>query len=224
MSSTATTAHRATEPSAKGPHVAAMPPPKLRRRPAVVAGGVLAICLGALVAGWAWTTTTNTREVLAARHTIMRGELIEDDDLVRVRIGSDPALTPVPASGADGLVGARAALDIAEGSLMTAASTTTAIMPSDGRSIVGASLTSAQLPGVELHNGDQVRIVVTPPQGAEAASGPPVSSDAEVVDSRVNDQTGNVVVDLLVRREDATVLAARIATGNIALVLDSRER
>ncbi len=36
--------------------------------------------------------------------------------------------------------------------------------------------------------------------------------------------TGQTVVDLLVPQADATVLAARVATGNVALVLDSRER
>ena len=40
----------------------------------------------------------------------------------------------------------------------------------------------------------------------------------------VNEDTGETVVDLLVRHEDAAVLAARIATGHVALVLDARDR
>ena len=33
------------------------PPPKLRRRPALVAAAIGAICIGALLAGWAWMLT-----------------------------------------------------------------------------------------------------------------------------------------------------------------------
>jgi hypothetical protein len=40
----------------------------------------------------------------------------------------------------------------------------------------------------------------------------------------ISDETGQTVVDLLVAKTDAAVLATRIATGNIALILDSRER
>ena len=55
------------------PRLPLAPPPKLRRRPALVAAAIGAICIGALLAGWAWTATTNTQEVLVARHTIERG-------------------------------------------------------------------------------------------------------------------------------------------------------
>ena len=41
---------------------------------------------------------------------------------------------------------------------------------------------------------------------------------------RLDEETGQLIVDLLVPHADATVLAARVATGNVALVLDSRER
>lgn len=74
------------------------PPPRLRRRPALVAAAIGAICVGALLAGWAWTATTNTQEVLVARQTIERGEVIEADALARLRVSADPALTPVPGS------------------------------------------------------------------------------------------------------------------------------
>ena len=52
-------------------------------------------------------------------------------------------------------------------------------------------------------------------------AGTPQFSVAEVVDTRIDDTTGNTVVDVLVPYADASVLAARAATGNVALVLDS---
>ncbi len=200
------------------------PPPKLRRHPALVAGAVAAICLGALLGGWAWTSTTNTQEVLAARDTIPRGAIIEADDLERVRINADPALAPVAASSYDDIVGQRAALDIAAGSLLTETSTSDELIPPDGMSVVGVALTPAQAPGLPLQSGDRVRVIATPGEGENAPAGAPVFSEAEVVGSHVDDATGELVVDLLVPHGDASTLAARVATGNVALVLDSGER
>ena len=65
---------------------------------------------------------------------------------------------------------------------------------------------------------------MTPAQGAELAAGTPLNNDASVVGVHTSDETGQTVIDLLVPKADATVLATRVATGNIALVLDSRER
>ncbi len=59
---------------------------------------------------------------------------------------------------------------------------------------------------------------------SEPASGTPQFSEADVVGVRADAETGQLVVDLLVPHAEATVLAARVATGNVALVLDSRER
>lgn len=221
MSSTTTRDVQMAEPGpgASGPQL--VPPPKLRRRPALVAGAVAAICLGALLAVWAWTSTTDTHEVLAARATIARGAIINASDLERVRINGDPALEPLPASAYDEVVGKRAALDIAAGSLLTAAETTSSAIPPKGKSVVGVAVTPAQAPGVRLQSGDRVRIVVTPAQGADAPSGAPPFSEAEVVDAHTDEVSGQFVVDVLVPYADASVLAARAATGNVALVLDS---
>src|SRR5687767_7712558 len=78
-----------------GPSVT--PPVKLRKRPALVVTSVVVTALGCLIGAWAWSATTNTQEVLAALDTIHRGEVIEAGDIQRIRISSDPALTPLPA-------------------------------------------------------------------------------------------------------------------------------
>ena len=209
----------------EGPAATALvPPPKLRRRPALIAAAVGAVCIGALLAGWAWTATTNTQEVLVARHSIERGAVIEADDLAKVRLSADPALNPVAASQLDQVVGQHASMDIAEGGMLTPNSFTTEVVPGEGQSVVGLALTPAQAPGLDLQYGDHVRVVVTPAQGEELPAGAPLANDATVVGVHVSDETGQTVVDLLVPKADAAVLATRIATGNIALILDSRER
>lgn len=200
------------------------PPPKLRRRPGLVAGAVAAICLGALLAAWAWTATTDTQNVLVARHSIERGSVIGADDLARVRLSADPALKPVPAGDLNRVVGQRAEYDIAEGAMLTPGSFSSAVVPAAGESVVGVALSSAQAPGLALQNGDHVRVVVTPAQGEDLPAGAPLVNEADVVGVHVDDSTGQSVVDLRVPRADAAVLATRAATGNVALILDSRER
>ena len=153
MSRTATRDDRTLD-QASGPAASQLvPPPKLRRRPALLAAALVAICLGALLAAWAWTATTNTQEVLVARHTIERGAVIEADDLARVRVSADPALTPVSASQFDQVVGQRAAYDVAAGGMLTPDSFTSGVVPDGSNSVVGVALTPAQAPGLESHYG-----------------------------------------------------------------------
>jgi hypothetical protein len=224
MSKTATRDDR-TPDQASGPVASQfVPPPKLRRRPALLAAALVAICLGALLAAWAWTATTTTQEVLVARHTIERGAVIEADDLARVRVSADPALKPVPARQFDEVVGQRAAYDVAAGGMLTPDSFTADVVPSGNNSIVGVALTPAQAPGLGLTTGDRVRVVVTPAQGEQLPTGGPQFSEATVAGTHVSEETGELIVDLLVSHADAAVLAARAATGNVSLVLDSRER
>ena len=204
--------------------IAVAPPPKLRRRPALIAAAIGAICIGALLAGWAWTATTNTQEVLVARHSIERGAVIEADDLARVQLSADPALKPVAASQLEEVVGQRASMDIAEGGMLTPGSFTSEVVPGEGQSVVGVALTPAQAPGLNLQYGDRVRVVVTPAQGEKLPAGTPLTNDATVVGVHTSEETGQSVVDLLVPKADAGVLDTRIATGNIVIVLDSRER
>jgi len=197
------------------------PPPKLRRRPAMVVTAVVVTALGCLLGAWAWSATTNTQEVLAARSTIHRGEVITAEDVERIRLSADPAISPLPASAYDDIIGRRAALDIAAGGLLTSESTADEPMPPQGQSIVGISLTPAQVPDMPMYGGDQVRIIVTPGANGEVQSGAPQFTTALVVDTYLDETTGNTVVNVLVPYADAAVLAARAATGNVALVLDS---
>lgn len=197
------------------------PPPKLRKRPALVVAGVTATCLGAVLGAWAWSATTDTQEVLAARDTIHRGDVITAGDIQRIRINGDPALRPLPASAYDEIVGERASLDIAAGGLLTSESAATEAMPPPGKSIVGISLTPAQVPALPMHGGDKVRIIVTPGDNGDAPANAAQFTAAEVVDTSLDETTGNTVVNVLVPYADAGVLAARAATGNVALVLDS---
>jgi len=200
------------------------PAPKLRRRPALIAASVAAISAGAVVAAFAWTATSTTQSVLAVRSAVERGAVIAQDDVMTVQVSADPALDPVPASQASAVVGQRAATDLAAGTLVTREQVRDTVLPAAGMSIVGVGLPSAQLPGEPLLVGDRVRVVATPGPAGEVTAGEPVTIAATVVGVRVDDENGQSVVSVQVPAGDAPELAARAATGNVALVLDSRER
>lgn len=200
------------------------PAPKLRRRPALIAASVAAICLGGLVAAFAWTSTSKTQSVLAMRVAVERGAAISAEDVMSVQVSTDPALRPVPAAQASTVVGQRAATDMAAGTLVTREQVSDAVLPAAGMSIVGVGLPASQMPGEPLLVGDSVRVVATPGQSGEVTSGEQVTIAATVVGVRVNDENGQNVVSVQVPQGDAAELAARAATGNVALVLDSRER
>ena len=201
-----------------------MPAPKLRRRPALIVASAVAVSAGALLAAFAWTATSTTQSVLAVRSAVERGAVIGQDDVMTVQVSADPALAPVPASQASAVVGQRAATDMAAGTLLTREQVSDTVLPPAGMSIVGVGLPSAQLPGEPLLVGDRVRVVATPGASGEVTAGEPVTIAATVVGVRVNDENGQSVVSVQVPQGEAAGLAARAATGNVALVLDSRER
>ena len=199
--------------------------PKERRRPLLIAAMVALVCSGALVSAYAYLSSSATENVLAVRETVNRGEVIEAEDLMTVQVGLDPALTPLEASELEDIVGQRAAVDISAGSLVTDDSVADTVVPAEGESIVGVSLTAAMMPAEPIYVGDVVRIVSTPGDQGEVREGiEPTTVEASVVGVRQIPETGETVVDVAVPEDQAADLAARAATRKVALVLDSRER
>lgn len=198
------------------------PPPKLRRRPVLIAASVAAICLGALASMWAYQSTSNAQSVLAVRQTIERGDVITADDLMTVNISVDPALKPLSADQASSVVGKHAALDMSAGGVVTQDQVTEQALPAKGSSVVGIALTPGMLPANQIRVGDKVRVVVTPGQQGEMPTGQPDSIEAVVVGVAKDETTGNAIVNVQVPNNEGPMLAARAATGKVALVLDSR--
>lgn len=197
---------------------------KARRRPWVFALMAALVAAGALGTAFAFTSVNDTQEVLVVSSDIKRGETIKAGDLSVVRVSVDPALTPVPGSQKAELEGSRAAVDLWAGTLLTEQAVTDNLVPGEGESLVGISLTPAQMPSEPLYGGDVVRIVTTPGDQGEVTDKEPVTIEATVVGVSRVEETGETVVDVSVPEAEAADLAARAATGRVALVLDARER
>ena len=198
-------------------------PPKLRRRPVALLVSVATIVAGSMLGLWVWSAAGSTTEVIAVRTLVHRGEVITPEDLMVVRVGVDPAVRTVEGTRLEEVAGQRAALDLAPGGLLAPDDVAATVLPAKGTSLVGIGLTDGMLPAEPLAPGDAVRIVQTPGAQGEVV-GTPVTIPAEVVGVHPADASGLTIVDVLVPSEAAADLAARAATGKVALVLDSRER
>jgi hypothetical protein len=199
-------------------------PPRTRRRTGVLAAGVALVAVGALGAAYLTQVVGGTVAVVAVVRDVPPGEVVQAADLTIAHVGTDPALSPVPAAQLSSVIGQRAAVALTAGSLLTNAAVTTAVVPTGGRSLVGVALTAAQIPAEPLHPGDRVRIVDTPTTQGEPPTTVPSTIAAQVASAVGPDDTGLTVVNVTVPAGQAADLAARVATGRVALILDSRER
>ncbi len=218
-----TTTRKATSGSGPTSPALASAPPGIRRRPAITVVAVTLMAVGAVVGWMLWNADDSTIEVLAAGSTISRGEVIDKSDVAIRRIPADLGWSVVPASRLDDVVGKRAAVDVAAGTAITTEAISDATVPGAGFAVVGVQLETKQAPGMELMVGDQVSVVVTPAAGQESAQVPDATT-AEIAGVHVDLETGNRVLDLLVPEAQSSLLAARVATGSFAVVLESRDR
>lgn len=195
--------------------------PKLRRRPLFVVLAVALVAAGGLLGVWLWLSASSSSEVVVARANVERGHVIMAADLTTVRVALDPALMTVPAGEVGTVVGKRAASDLTAGTLLAPGQVTDQLPPTGGQSVVGIPVAPGLMPSEPLRAGDTVRLVQTPGQAGEV-TGKPVTITATVL-SVVPGNT-QTVVDVEVSADRAAELAARAATGKVAIVLDSRTR
>ncbi|WP_137825994.1 SAF domain-containing protein [Brevibacterium sp. 2SA] len=186
-----------------------------------VAGAVVLIILGALGVYFVTNQFTNATQVVAVTDTLKRGDTIEGGDVTAFDIPEDQAGGFVSAESIQDLVGQKAVVDIPKGSLITPESIGANVTPPKGYTVVGLSLAPGQLPSTDLTAGDAVRIVDTPGAQGDLPEGKPLATTAQVLSTGTIDQSGKVLVDVLVSTDDAPQLAARASTETIALILDA---
>lgn len=194
---------------------------RYRRRPAMIGLGLALLAVCGAGAAYLAQRSGDTVPVLAVAADVHRGQVISDSDLTSAHAAPDPALDPVALDERDRVVGQRAAADLTAGALLTPASVTTGELPGAGQTIVGVAVTEAQMPRAELVPGDVVRVFDTPRQGDDPPEAAPPSTPATVVGVSGFDDNGMCIVDVLVDAESAGPLVARVATGRVAIVLDS---
>ena len=139
-------------------------PPRLpgRRNPRWIALGVIAICLGGLLAYAVYARVSTETRVLTVASTVYRGEVVDAADLTTVVVHGDPPGPVVRATDQSSVVGKRAVFDLPAGSLVAPGSLADAALPDTGRSVVGLRLATGRAPASLLVPSAPVRIVALP--------------------------------------------------------------
>lgn len=195
-------------------------PPKLRRRPMLIALSILLTALGALLGAWLLTSLSGTDSYVAVRADIERGQVIKETDLVRAELSSDPALDPVAWDQQGLIVGKYATYDMAKGSIVTRQSVAASISPQDGMTLVGLALVPGQTVTGELRTGQDVRVVLVP-ASADSSSTRPPSYQGKVAGSRMSEDGSTKLVDVMVLNGIAPEVASAASRQEVSLVLDS---
>ncbi|KPH98728.1 SAF domain protein [Actinobacteria bacterium OV450] len=232
--STQPSAPRTALPGPAGPPAAA---PRVvrqrRRRPGLIALSVALIAAGGLSGALLFTASGQRSSVLVVARDVPVGNAITEADLASASLALDPAVKAVPTTKKAGLVGQRAAVALKSGSLLSPGQVTSASLVKAGEQLVGVALKPSQLPASRLSPGQKVLIVSTPdPAQAGAAanaskptdSAAPQTLAATVVGVGVAaPATGVVVVDVAVPATSGPTLAARVATGSVALIVAAQD-
>lgn len=220
----------ATAPAAAiAPAVKAVLP--RRRRPGLIAAGVVIVVIGFLGAYMFARAAGTNQPVLAVVNTVTAGHQITDADLKTVQVNAGSGLTPIPVEQRSTVVGQYARVELVGGTLLTAEQLTDKAVPGKGQQLIGLELKPAQLPSRTLRPGEPVLLVITSDarnvtldgKGAQASSLPqPPTITATVAGVGAATPDGRVVVDVVVAEANGPGLLERASQGRVAIALVSR--
>ncbi|MFE9575078.1 SAF domain-containing protein [Nocardia sp. NPDC006044] len=217
----------AADPLIDGDTAVFRPLPAVRSRPRWglrVVGAVL--ILGAV--GGSLVVVHNMRattDVLVLAKDVAQGHKLTADDLKVTTVNTDAGLQVVPRTMEYSVLGLAAARPLGAGDLLNAKMLANAVVPGADQTLVGITVAAGKLPATPLLPGDLVQLVDTPRDGDNAPVQAPITSNAQVVSVRLNSSnTQTTTVDVIVPPAEANWVAARAATGRVAIVLDSRVR
>jgi SAF domain len=199
-------------------------PPRVpgRRNPKWIALGIVALCLGGLLSYMIYARVASETAVVAAAHTVYRGETIEQGDLTTITLRDGSLSQTVPATSLADLVGKRAAFDLIEGSVIPSSAVVEEAIPAEGRAIVGLKLEPGRAPGNVLLPSSLVRLIALP----AAADGSTDKLAGSIFVGRVIDQSPaadgtSILVNVDIDAGAAPTIATLAAQDRIALVRDA---
>ncbi|WP_330334777.1 SAF domain-containing protein [Streptomyces sp. NBC_00536] len=203
-----------------------------RRRPGLIALSIALMAAGGLSGALLFTVSGQRSSVLVVARDIPVGNAITDADLAPASLALDPAVKVVPTAKKSAMVGQRAAVTLKAGALLSPGQVTSASLVKAGEQLVGVALKPSQLPASRLSPGQKVLIVSTPDPAqasagaakqADPAAAPQTLAATVVAVGVAAPATGVVVVDVAVPSASGPTLAARVATGAVALIVAAQD-
>lgn len=194
-------------------------PVKIRRRPVVLAAGILTVVLSLLLGVYLVNGLRETTQALVTRVDLEPGQTIVEADLETKTINADSGLTVLtdPAE----IVGMQATGALSAGTLLNPNSITLQVLPPSGQSVVAVAVPFTRRPVEMLQRGDNVRVVDTPRDQSDPPTQGPIATKGQVVAVQDHPDQGVTVIDLLVPSGEANWVAARAATNRVAVIKDA---
>ncbi|HEU4910252.1 MAG TPA: SAF domain-containing protein [Propionibacteriaceae bacterium] len=200
-------------------------PPRLpgRRNPKWIALGIVALCLGGLLSYVIYTRIASETAVVAAAHTVYRGEAIEQSDLATITLRGGSMPHAIPAVQLNDLVGKRAAFDLVEGSVISSTAVTETAIPPEGRAIIGLKLTPGRAPGNLLVPASRVRLIAMPAAADSSTTDKLAGSIfvGSVIDQSQAADGMSILVNVEVDAGAAPTIATLAAQDRVAVVRDA---
>jgi len=209
--------------------------PVSRRRPALALGSLALVVVSVAVFVALYAQAGGQRSVLAVARPVSQGAVVEERDLMVVRITATAGVATVPGSALTFVVGRRAAEVLEPGSLLSWSEVVDHSEPPGGDSIVGVAVKDGQLPASGVAPGETVDVVLTGAPGSpvseasqagdpDAGAGQPgsvLAPGSTVLDASPSAASGAGTIDvsLLVSSTVAPLVATASAAGQVALVI-----
>jgi SAF domain len=200
-------------------------PPRLpgRRNPKWIALGIVALCLGGLLSYVIYARVATETAVVAAAHTVYRGESIDRSDLATITLRGGSLPHAISATQLDDLVGKRAAFDLVEGSVISSTAVTNSAIPAEGRAIIGLKLAPGRAPGNLLLPDSPVRLIAMP-AAADSSTTDKLAGNifvGSVIDQSQAADGTSILVNVDVDAAAAPTIATLAAQDRIAIVRDA---
>jgi SAF domain-containing protein len=200
-------------------------PPRVpgRRNPKWIALGIIALCLGALLSYVIYARVAAETAVVAAVHTVYRGETIEQGDLATITLRGGSLPHAIPGSQLNDLVGKRAAFDLVEGSVISSTAVSDAAIPPEGRAIIGLKITPGRAPANLLLPASRVRLIALPAAADTSITDKLAGSifAGSIIDQSPAADGMSIMVNVDVDATAAPSIAALAAQDRIAIVRDA---
>ena len=209
---TTATSRRSTGTGAAAPANGAGPAVRASRRLPLTAVGVVVAVMGAVAFAGLLSTTNERRQVLAVARPVAVGERIEASDLAVAEVSASDALSPLPASERDRIVGRRAAVGLVPGALLTEGAVAAGPALDPGKATVGLSLKPGRFP-LGIAKGQRVLLVVAGPRQEE----PPATHEGTVVAVADGALEGDRVLSVLVPQASVAEVAVAAGDGRVSV-------
>lgn len=195
-----------------------LPRSRRKRRPGMVAAGVVLVGGFATVAAGLVARSDHTVAVLAVARPVAAGQVLTTSDLRVARI-SGSGLSAMPASALSSVVGETATGALQPGTLLVASMLSRSPVPGAGLQVVAVAEKSTLVP-VGVTAGRYVSLVQVAAQGRSgSAAGPVLVDRARVVGVRVDQTGGTTVLSVEVPSQLAPAVAQSVASGALAVTL-----